>query len=1258
MGIFRLLCFSALCAFQCVFAQSTDASLGGTVLDGTGATVPAASVVVTNSKTGVASRGLTNDSGSFLFPALQPGLYRVEVEKTGFRKAALTGVRLDVGARVTVEPKLEVGTVADTVEVNAEADAVLGTVSSSIGGLVDQRKVTDLPLTSRNALEFTTLQAGTSGGNFAGSRIGNLNVQMDGVNVMDARINLGVNSTIFASTDRVQEFRVVTQPVDAELGRGSGQVQLITRSGTNEFHGSLFNYHRNTVLNANNWFNNQRGRDAVTGEEVSPRESLIRNQYGARLGGPIRKNKTFFHALYEGQRIRSKNTVNQVVLTDAARAGTFRFFPGVQNGNTLAARPVVDSRGNPVQPAGATGPLQSVTILGLDPNRSRIDPTGNVKKMLDLAPSPNNYLLGDGLNTAGFAWNRPEAFNQWQLALKFDHVINDRHRLAFSYNEERSTEANGFMPQPFPNSPGGNVVQKDTLYSATLTSVLSPRVVNEFRAGVLRPLFRFNAPWEVTSGTLPTSGSTPYLIDFLTIADPYNIGNDPQGRISPNYQYFNKTSMTLGKHNVKFGGQLWFVSSNGFNSFTVMPRSVIGQGGLAYAGVPAITGIGANLTLAQNILANLSGTNANVQQALNSPGGANPSFLAGEVKQRLWRAPEIGIFFQDDWKVNKDLTVNLGVRYEYYGVPSDRNGRTAGLVGGSAGLFGISGRDFGALFRPGLAEGSLSQVELVGPNSANTGRRLYNRDWNNFSPAVGVAWNLPSWMGGGKSVLRAGYSWAYERFSLRILDVVAGDQPGLRELVTRTSAQLLNQQNLDLPLRALSVPLATVPFTDRTQTLRGYDTGLRTPYVQNFNIGLERQLPWNSSFSVRYVGSKGTRLIRGANLNEQNIYENGILEAFRQVQAGQDSPLLNRLFNGLTVGGRTVDGVNWTGTQAVTAATQTQAFFAANNVGGFANYLNTTDNFVGTRGGLLSRAGLPQNWIVVNPQFVGSNFTSNYGSSTYHSMQVEFLKRMSSWTFQGNYTFAKAIGEEEGAGQEQLDSYRTLRNRSLDKRLMSFSIHHITRTNVIYELPFGKNRKFFSGAPGWMDRVIGGWQVGSIFNVLSGTPLALTSDTNTVNNFGDNTPFVTGPVDKQLGQAVRTGNGVTYFDGLTSTPDPRISNLQSATLRNLSTLRVMRTGGANGTVLFGNPEPGVLGNLAPRLLYGPGRFRFDANLVKRIRISERFQFEINAQVENLTNTPQWDDPVAADRNINSLNFGRITTATGARIIVIGSRINF
>jgi hypothetical protein len=465
--------------------------------------------------------------------------------------------------------------------------------------------------------------------------------------------------------------------------------------------------------------------------------------------------------------------------------------------------------------------------------------------------------------------------------------------------------------------------------------------------------------------------------------------------------------MIRGNHNIKFGGQLWFVSSNGFNSFDVVPRAVTGAGGVPVANFGSIPGIAGNQTLAQNILNDLNGSLANLRQALNSPGGANPIFLPGEVKQRTWRAPEFALFFQDDWKITRSLTLNLGLRYEMYGVPYDKNGKTAALAGGSQGIFGISGTTFSDLFQPTANRGALTQVAQVGPASPNPSNPLYNGDHNNWSPALGVAWSLP-WFGKDKTVFRAGYSTAYERLSIRLLDGISGDQPGLRQVVTSNSAKKLELSNAKLPLSPTGAPLTTVPMTDRTQTVRVYDTGLRTPIIHNFNAGIQRAMPKGGTFSVSYAGSKGTRLLRGADVNEANTIENGILDAFNVTRNGGNAPLFDRMFMGLNIPGRgVVNGTSLTGSQVLRDInTTSQAYFASGSAGTLASYLNSTNYITGVNGGLLRNGGLTENYIRANPQFASARIFGNLSNSTYHSMQVEYLQRMRSLTRQWNYTYA------------------------------------------------------------------------------------------------------------------------------------------------------------------------------------------------------------------------------------------------------------
>ncbi len=1253
--IILALCFFLLIAAPAL-AQSTIASVTGTVTDSAKANIAGASVIAENINTGVKTTVTTNDSGIYLFASLIPGNYRVTAEKTGFRRTAYNEVKLELSARLTIDFSLEVGQLTEqVVEINAAVDARLSLGASSVGGVLSDKRVQDLPLPGRNALDLILTQAGLFDDNFSGARIGTLNIQRDGINVMDQRINSGVSSTIFNSVDLVEEVRVVTSPADAEFGRGSGQVQILTRSGTNAFHGSVFEAHRNTALNANSWFNNQRGRDA-NGEEISPREVLIRNQFGGRLGGPIWKKKSFFHVLYEGQRIATKSTESRTVLTQSALQGVFRFYPGVQNANAIAAVPTVDLNGNPIKPATATGDLQTVNLFGRDPNRPA--PNAIIQEQLSLVPLPNNFRAGDGLNTAGFTWSRPGSQDFNHLSLKLDHIINEANQLAFSFTRESGFNKNGFLEQVFPDSPGGNLSSLDYLYSLSLTTTLRPNLLNEFRVGALRPKLRFNAPWEVAGlDSLPQANGQAYVVNFVTITDPIDQSNDPQGRISPFYQFADTVTWQKGRHSFKGGVEMRFVSTNGFNSFNVLPRANIGNGGAAVQNITNISGIGANSGTATNILNNLAGSLTSVVQAFNSPGGQNPAFLAGEGKQRTWQQREFSWFFKDDLKVTPNLTLNLGLRYEFYGVPYEANGKTVGLVGGSKSIFGISGTSLNDIFSPGALNGSMTTLEQVGKNSINEKTKLYNNDLNNFAPAVGLSWAIP-WFGEKKTVLRAGYGIGYERNSLRILDVLAGDQPGLRTETTFSQSAFLGISSISLPLTPVGAPLASVPLTDRTQIVRVYDTNLRTPYVQNWSVVVQRELFKDSVFEVRYVGNKGTKLVRGFDINEVNIFSTGILEAFKAVQAGGSHPLFEQMFRGLNLGLGTINGTTVTAGASLRNNTNTRDFFAFGDVGGLASFINNTTNFTGERGGLLRRTGLPENFILANPQFLSARFTGNSASSTYHSLQLDFNKRFSrGLLIQANYTYSKALGEEEGDDQEMVDSYRTLTNLSVEKRRLEFDITHVFRSSGLYELPFGPGRRFLNSSNGFISRLVEQWQVGVIYNIFSGEPISLVAARSSLNQFTDNTPTLVGNLSGGFGKVKVGPNGVTYFDGLQQVTDPAVATI--TTLQGLqarSTLKAITD--ASGNVILINPPPGTLGTLAARYMEGPGEYRLDLNMVKRFRISESKNFELRADFINAFNTPQWSNPTAANLDINSTNFGNITGAGGNRIIVIGARINF
>ncbi|MBL8177192.1 MAG: carboxypeptidase regulatory-like domain-containing protein [Bryobacterales bacterium] len=1237
-------------------AQTVTASVSGVVTDGTGATVSGANISAQNVATGVVSKAVSNDRGVYLFASLPQGRYRISSEKEGFQKLTYEDIVLEVASRLNLNFPMEIGSVQSVVEVKADSENILGYATSSVGNVISGARILSLPNLTRNALGFISLQAGVNGSNFAGSRVGMQSITLDGINVQDAFINTGNFSTTKITVDRVEEIRVISSPADAEYGRGSGQVQMITPSGGNEFHGGVFYFHRNTIFNSNPWFNNARGLNPRTGQPISPRQTFLRNQFGGKLGGPVRKNKTFFFFLYDAQRERTKTAVTSRVYTPTARQGIFRFFPGVLNGNADALNPTVDLNGNAVRPANA-GELQSVNLFQADAFRTRLDPTGTAGRLLNGMPAPNNFRTGDGLNTAGYTWNRSATNDIDQFTGKIDHNFNDRQRLTVNFTKERQDVINAWMQQPFPDSPGGNLEVPNMSYSFNLTSTLRSNLTNEFRGGGQRAKIRFLAPWERSGdSSLPQLNGTAFLPVFAGVTDPIDNTNDPQGRIAPVYQYADNITWVKGKHQWKAGVELRFASANSFSSFGVVPRANFGSGVVPNIGVQGIPSIGANSALAISLLNDLSGTLANATQTFNASGVNNPQFLPGLNYNRVWRQREWMFFLKDDFKVTRHLTLNLGVRYEYFGTPNERSGYMQGLVGGGNAIFGPSGNSFGAMYRPGLAEGSLTRVELVGKGSPNPSRQIYGRDSNNWAPAVGITYALPNWLGltgDRRTVIRTGYSIAYERLAFGNLENFSA-LPGMQSSNTFRSGALLSLANLSLPLQPVGAPLSAIPLTDRAQTMLAYDPNLRNPYVQNFNFSIQRQLPGQMTIDVRYVGSKGTRLLRASNVNEINIFESGLLDAYRVASTGGHSPLLNSMFLGLNIAGLgRIDGVNLTGTDAV------RAFQAANianqAVATVGDFLNRT-TVAGAPGELLRRAGLPENQFVVSPQFVSALYLSNFANSTYHSMQMEVQKRFGhGLTFQSNWTWSRTLGEEDGGSQSFLASYRDGRNRRLDRRLLGFHLTHIVRNSATYELPFGRNQRFLSGAGKVLDKVVGGWQINGIFNNFTGQALTVTSNRASWNQFANfQTPYVPGPVDGGMGHAQRTGNGVVYFQGLSSVPDPSRAGLTTLfNIRQASGLFAIQDAG--GRILFQNPVAGTLGNLMPAFLYGPGSFRFDMNVRKIFRFGERKEFIVQADATDVTNTPQWGNPTL---DINSPNFGRITTATGNRLMIIGARVNF
>ena len=1263
-----------LFAAMLLLAQSTNATLGGTVSDASGALIPGVTVTATNTQTGIVTTVLSNETGAYNFPSLQTGTYKVSAELAGFQTQVYSGTVLGVSQQVRLNFNLQVSTAAQSVEVSVAADTLLATSSASVGTVLPEYKIRDLPLSSRDVLDLVTLAPGVEGDNFAGHRVNQVGTTRDGISVSDGRYDLGVFSQTYVSSDLVEEVRIVTSGADAESGKAGG-VQMATRSGTNQYRGSLFWTNNNSALSATTWDNNRTGANP---------DYLNRNQFGGRMGGPIIKNKAFFFFLYDGQRTILKNVVTSQVLTDLARQGVFRYFPGVVNGNAGATittgasptAPVVDRDGNPVRPAAATGNLMAVSLFNKDPLRPGLDPTGFIARILSKTPMANFFEAGDGLNTAGYRFARRIKgldgasgdgvnINRDQVNLRIDYNINPSHKFSATGTRER-VPSEGNNP-PFPGTEFiGQVLRLPQVYTASFVSTLSPTLLNEFRFGFKRGKHLLRVPYshpelgdKVMAQIAVESGGKMWVANPVNFVNYWAWGLGDRDQWSAEKTFGDNVSITRGAHAFRTGAEARWSYNHSMQGANWLPTATMGAAtafpitGINTTNFPGL--LNTNQTRAESILADLSGSIVSVTQAFEIESGNDKSFRAWNEqtmkgKHRQIHQNAFNAFFKDDWKLNSNLTMNLGVRWDYFGVPYDHSGLMGTPVGGPKAVNGLTGATF---------NGTLATIDFIGKNSRNAGQTLWDNEYNNFAPAVGLSWSVP-YFGKNKTVLRAGYGVTYQGGGRTFsnLDGAVGSIQGLRWSSNNTTYGLpwrsLGDINPPLPRGGILEP---VTLNARNVSLALYERKYANPYVQNLNLELQREIGSNMTMEIRYIGSKGTKLYSEVALNDISLARNNqeFLDAIRTTQAGGNAALFDRMFLGLNVTGfGTVNGTTLTGSGALRAATDTRTLLANNDIGSIANYLNTTNAFTGTNGGILRNARLREDYFVANPQFSSVTLNGNAGNSTYHSMVLQVTKRLShGFTNQTSYTWSRALGDD---AEDDTSNYRDVYNRHIDHTLLAFHRTHSFRSNGTLQFPFGPGKRLLGNAPGWVSRIVERWQLGAVGNWGSGAPLNITATTASFTQSTANTPVILGDFPKSLGKVVPAADipGARYFEGYVQVDDPYKDKL--TTLNALGTRFTNKAiQDSKGNFVLINPEPGQLGTLGKRWIEGPSRYSLDMNLIKRVRIDEAKEFEVRVDAINVLNHSNWGNPTV---DINSNNFGRITTKTGNRTFTINARLNF
>ena len=1087
-----------LAAFAALSGEALAQAVGaltGTVQDRTQAVIPGVSVTATNTQTGVVTKVVSNEAGAYNMPSLLPGVYELTAQLPGFQTQRFTNIELGASQSLRYNFSLQVAAVATSVEVSFDAQDLLALDSSSIGETLSQTRVSDLPLVGGDVLDLVGIMAGArqspAGGvfdTFAGVSAAQINTVRDGLSVSDGRFGNGIFGTTTINPDLVGEIRLILTPVDAEVGRGNGQVQITTRSGTNRFSGSAVWNFRNTALNSNTWDNN-RNIDPTTGLwSPDVQDWQNQNQYTISFGGPIFRNKTFFYALWDQQLNNTRDVVRAVVLTEPARQGIFRYIEGWNNddaaaGTTSTTRPVVDFQGNPLltNPNGTTGTLRCFSVFGntkadgspftasdcpggsiilptqasWDAKRPAMDPTGFIARFQALMPMPTHFDGGDGLNTAVHQWVRgsnatgstfgvavgtnPNAERK-QFNIKIDHNFNQNHKVNGGLTIERTN--GGVNLSNWPTGYNGETSRRPWILTTSVTSTLSPTLLNEARFGVRKSTLDQNPTWDSAnsetragarsfflegapgneliffpgSGNLNTTG-----VGFTGSNSPYP-GGSLNGNITPLFSFGDTVSWTQGAHAFRFGGEVRLTSSNGYSNLPEQPLPEVtgGAGGNTAVGIAAnqgLTGLqGNSQTHARNLLYYLAGSvnSASTQYWIENFNDVETGTWHGyEDRERNWRRHvqnEYSFFFKDDWKMLSSLTVNLGLRWEYYAPPFIDSGFTTTLVDQGSGLFGVSrtgrtGDPFSSWLAPGdvflsgygpngtlectsgVAQGPLpvsncdpsllSTPRFVGPNSPNPDETVARRDRNNFGPAVGFAWQ-PSWFGEGQTSVRGGYQITYGGTNRDIFGDGAriGGALGATHVartITSDVLPLTPNNYLDLTTLSAVVPVAptiepggTLPIYSRSGNFDAFDPNLSTPYVQNFTLSVTRNVRRNMTVDVRYIGTQSKKLIGAIPLNTPNVFFNReLFEALEMTRRGEDAPLFDQMFagvnlnNGVSVPGAApytpvgtvnADGILQTGSLHLRRSQS--ASLANGNYTGIVDFINTQGSS-GTVTGLL-----------------------------------------------------------------------------------------------------------------------------------------------------------------------------------------------------------------------------------------------------------------------------------------------------------------
>jgi hypothetical protein len=955
----------------------------------------------------------------------------------------------------------------------------------------------------------------------------------------------------------------------------------------------------------------------------------------------------------------------------------------------------------------------------------------------DFMPRPNNYDVGDGLNTAGHRWVRgqsgsdnifgiSDAANRRQINLNIDHIINQSHKIHGSYTYELNT-ADGGLPSWPTSDFRSRQIRRPQVLAVNLVSTLSPAMFNEVRLGMARSgvntFSQLDNPdtGDALRALLPKANGLT-LIPALgrgQVVLPGGGGIIARAPVSvrdssPRWSFGDTLNWTRGRHAFKAGGTFTIANSKTKNVGEIQSNTT--SGGSAYptagggttalapvAGIntaafrtgsspaPGVlqgTSTAGNQVRMEDLLVFLNGSMGSVVQwrFINRPeqfesGIWNDPFKETESIRDIHQN-EFSAFFKDDWKASNKLTLNLGFRWDYYGVPYEENGMTAGFRDGGLELFGMSGRSFDTWFKPG-ENAPDARVILVGPNSPNPNLRVYQRDWNNFGPAVGFAYQIGS---AARTTLRGGYQVSFLGGGQGdvIGDIVG--QGGIGYPATFNGPGAGTYFDLQDVINQTGIPVNPpfpagnpMPRTDRDTLMLAFDPNLVSPYVQNLTLSLIHRLSGNLTVEGKYIGTLTRKLWSNLNINEENFMFNGLLEAFNAARRGQEHPLLDQIFHGIDMDGRGRTGIDpgaTSGAQFLRTSTlgpNFQQLLARGDYQNLANGLSELNYDPSrnrglppiTRGkGYVLSVNMDDNFIHPNPQFGNALLRTNLGHSNYHSFQGQATLRPT-WgvNLQASYTWSKDLGRGP-------NGYTAPWDRAEDYALAGRNREHQFRTYGTFRLPIGPGQPLLRNATGAWGRIAEGWQMSWILNLLSGLPNRVSAQNMII---AAGSPDIVGPFDIHSAKAVWNegdlagnlfgGRFGTVDDPQCADPAIVVSSLRASCETALGAIRDNET----GNIVFRNPLPGQRGNFGQNNLTGPGTWTTDMAISKRVQLREGVGLQIRVDATNIFNHPEpvgsvtgfFGPTESANLNINSNTpFGQLGGKRGNRTFQMKMRFDF